>query len=179
MLLLPGCTVHEAEQVARRALDAIRMPVHIDGLALEVDGSFGVAVWAAEGPSSAADLLRAADVAMYAAKADHAGVVVHATAMTDLTVEQLTLSGDLRRGIRDGELRVHYQPRVAVPGGRVRGVEALVRWAHPERGLLAPGAFVPVAEQTGLIRQLTDAVLTRPSPTAGGGTSRGSGWTSR
>lgn len=159
VLLLPGCTVHEAEQVARRALDAVRLPVHVDGLVLEVDGSFGVARWSTDGPSSAADLLRAADVAMYAAKADHAGVVVHAPAMTDRTVERLTLSGDLRRGIRDGELRVHYQPRVAVPDGRVRGVEALVRWAHPERGLLAPGAFVPVAEQTGLIRQLTDAVL--------------------
>ncbi|MCZ2857956.1 putative bifunctional diguanylate cyclase/phosphodiesterase [Blastococcus sp. VKM Ac-2987] len=153
-LLLPGCDADGAARAAERALRAIRRPFPLDGLILEVDGSCGVAV---DGP--AADLLRHADVAMYAAKADRLGVAVYRPSIDAGAPGRLNLFGELRRAIRDGELLVHYQPRVAVAGGRVLGVEALVRWQHPERGLVPPSEFVPLAEQTGLIRPLTEAVL--------------------
>ncbi|MGY2003623.1 putative bifunctional diguanylate cyclase/phosphodiesterase [Blastococcus sp. SYSU DS1024] len=155
VVLLRGCGAEEAEQVAQRALRAIRRPFPVDGLLLEVDGSCGVAV---EG-ERAADLLRHADVAMYAAKADQLGVAVYRPALDADAPAQLRTFGELRRAIRDGELLVHYQPRVAVADGRVLGVEALVRWQHPERGLVPPAEFIPLAEQTGLIRPITDAVL--------------------
>ncbi|TYP86767.1 putative bifunctional diguanylate cyclase/phosphodiesterase [Blastococcus xanthinilyticus] len=155
VLLLRGCDADEAAQVAERALRAVRRPFPLAGVTLEVDGSCGVAV---DGPG-AADLLRHADVAMYAAKADHLGVAVYRTALDADAPAQLSLFGELRRAIREGELLVHYQPRVAVADGRVLGVEALVRWRHPERGLVPPSEFVPLAEQTGLIHPLTEAVL--------------------
>jgi EAL domain-containing protein (putative c-di-GMP-specific phosphodiesterase class I) len=125
-----------------------------------VDASCGIAVDGGRaGGGSAADLLRRADVAMYAAKSDHLEVVCYDPSLDAHTPEQLALYGDLRRAIRDGELVVHYQPKVGMQGGRVLGVEALVRWQHPQRGLVPPALFIPVAEQTGLIRTLTDVVL--------------------
>lgn len=154
-VLLPGSDEAEAQRVAERLLHAVRRPFVVDGLTLEVDGSCGVA----GSGGSAADLLRQADVAMYAAKADNLGVVVYRPSLDAHTPEQLALYGELRRAIRDGELVIQYQPKVTLPTGRVLGVEALVRWQHPERGLISPGLFIPVAEQTGLIRPLTDLVL--------------------
>ncbi|WP_346621944.1 EAL domain-containing protein [Blastococcus montanus] len=155
VVLLRGCGAGEAVQVAERALEAIRRPFPVDGLTLEVDGSCGIAVHG----GSAADLLRHADVAMYAAKADHLGTAVYRPSLDADAPGQLSMFGDLRRAIREGELVVHYQPRVALADGRVRGVEALVRWQHPERGLVPPSEFIPLAEQTGLVRPLTEAVL--------------------
>ncbi|RZU34606.1 putative bifunctional diguanylate cyclase/phosphodiesterase [Blastococcus saxobsidens] len=155
VLLVRDCDPEEAEQVAGRALRAIRRPFAVEGLVLEVDGSCGIAV----SGSDAAEMLRHADVAMYAAKADHLGVAVYRPSLDTDAPGQLTLFGDLRRAIRDGGLVVHYQPRVALPGGRVLGVEALVRWQHPDRGLVPPAQFIPLAEQTGLIQPLTEVVL--------------------
>jgi diguanylate cyclase (GGDEF)-like protein len=157
VVLLPGAGTPEAEQVAARALQSVRHPFPVDGLLLEIDGSCGVAA----GGGPAADLLRHADIAMYAAKAEHLGVVAYRPALDAGAPEQLALFGDLRRAIRDGDLRVHYQPKVRIGDGRVVGVEALVRWEHPDRGMMPPAMFIPVAEQTGLIRPLTDAVLDR------------------
>ncbi len=157
VLLLPDCDPWDAEQAAQRALLAIRRPFPVEGLVLEIDASCGVA---ADG-DTAAELLRYADVAVHAAKADHLGVVVHRPALDADALASLWVFGDLRRAIRDSDLLVHYQPKVAVPDGRVVGVEALVRWPHPERGMVPPTLFVPVAEQTGLIRPLTEAVLGR------------------
>nr|WP_239521124.1 bifunctional diguanylate cyclase/phosphodiesterase [Blastococcus saxobsidens] len=155
VVLLPGCGPEEAEQVAGRVLRALRRPFAVDGLLLEVDGSCGLAV---DG-SDVAELFRHADVAMYAAKADHLGIAVYRPSLDAEAPEHLTLFGDLRRAIREGELVVHYQPRVALAGGRVLGVEALVRWQHPVHGLVPPAQFVPLAEQTGLVQPLTEAVL--------------------
>jgi diguanylate cyclase (GGDEF)-like protein len=157
VLLLPACEPQTAEVVAARALQTIRRPFALDGLALEMDASCGVAV----GTDTSADLLRHADVAMYAAKADHLGVAVYRPALDDGAPEQLAFFGELRRAIRNGDLLVHYQPKVAMTAGRVVGMEALVRWEHPERGMVPPAAFIPIAERTGLIRPLTDAVLAR------------------
>ena len=159
-VLLPACDAEHAQQVAHRLLHATRRAFDVVGLdlALEVDGSFGVAVGPTDG-STATDLLGRADVAMYAAKAERCGVTRWTTALDHDHLERLTLYGELRRGLVGDELRVHYQPKVDTRDGRVVGVEALVRWQHPVRGLLAPDAFLPLAEQTGLVRQLTDVVL--------------------
>src|SRR3712207_4906250 len=157
VVLLRDADPDAVEHTTRRLLDALRRPFEVDGLALEVDGSLGVAT----SGTDPTELLRAADVAMYAAKADRSGVVVHSPALDRHDPGQLNLFGDLRRGIRDGELRVHYQPKAALADGRVIGVEALVRWEHPQRGLLPPSEFIGLAEATGLIRTLTDVVLGR------------------
>ncbi len=157
VVLLRDADPDAVEHTTRRLLAALRLPFEVDGLALEVDGSLGVAT-AGTDPT---ELLRAADVAMYAAKADRSGVVVHSPSLDRHDPGQLNLFGDLRRGIRDGELRVHYQPKAALADGRVVGVEALVRWQHPQRGLLPPSEFIGLAEATGLIRTLTDVVLGR------------------
>ena len=104
-------------------------------------------------------LLQHADVAMYVAKHKGRGVVVYDPEDDAHSRERLSLLGQLRRGIENGELFLHYQPKISLSTGRVTGVEALVRWQHPDRGLIPPDAFIPLAERTGLIGPLTRYVL--------------------
>ena len=160
-VLLPGVRDGAAAQaVAERLLDAARRSFPLDGVTLEIDASIGLVVAPAHGRSSA-DLLRRADIAMYAAKAEHAGVAAYSSGLDEADPARLALYGDLRRAIASGELVLHYQPKASVRSGRVSGVEALVRWQHSTRGLLAPADFLDIAEQTGLIRPLTACVLDR------------------
>jgi diguanylate cyclase (GGDEF)-like protein len=158
-MVAPGVTT-AAEGLAlagalRRRLDA---PVRLDGLDLAVDGSVGVALAPAHG-RDAGLLLQRADVAMYQAKGDGGGAAAYAAHRDRASRDGLALVGELRQAVAAGELVVHHQPKVCVATGAVVGVEALVRWPHPERGLLAPGAFIEVAEQTGLIKPITVHVL--------------------
>ena len=104
-------------------------------------------------------LLRQADIAMYAAKEVKSGVEVYDLRRDGHNRSRLVLLSELRRGIAEGQLVLHFQPKVALDSGQVVGVEALVRWQHPSRGLLPPAEFLPMAEQTGMIRLLSDAVL--------------------
>jgi diguanylate cyclase (GGDEF)-like protein/PAS domain S-box-containing protein len=158
-VLLPQVAgVQEATVVADKLSAAIEAPFTVDGLTLDVDASIGVAVY----PDHAGDanqLLQRADVAMYAAKATHAGYTVYDPTLDQHNPRRLGLLGQLRRALAAGELVVHYQPKADVRSARILGVEALVRWQHPEHGLLGPGEFVPLAETTGLIRPLTSYVL--------------------
>ncbi|WP_158550731.1 bifunctional diguanylate cyclase/phosphodiesterase [Geodermatophilus sp. TF02-6] len=154
-VLLRGRDDAATGQLTTALLAALRRPFDVDGAVLEVDGSVGVV----SSRDGADDLLRAADVAMYAAKAERSGVVGWSPGLERSDAAQLALFGELRRAIGAGDLRVHYQPRVGLAGGRVRAVEALVRWQHPRRGTVLPGEFIGLAEATGLIRPLTDAVL--------------------
>jgi EAL domain-containing protein (putative c-di-GMP-specific phosphodiesterase class I) len=103
--------------------------------------------------------MRRADVAMYAAKRANLGVAIYAPELDVNSPEQVTLYGELRRAIDGDELRLHFQPKVDVRSGAFAGVEALVRWQHPERGLVYPDQFIPLAERTGLIRPLGQWVL--------------------
>ncbi len=133
-------------------------PCDAGGFTVDVDASVGIAVF----PDHAGDpdaLLQRADVAMYQAKQARTGHAVYSPDRDPHTRERLALVHDLRSGIAAGQLELHYQPTVRVATGEVCGVEALVRWRHPERGVLAPGAFLPLAEQAGLTRAIARAVL--------------------
>ena len=96
---------------------------------------------------------------MYEAKAEHVPFAVYELTRDDNTIDRLALLGDLRRGIARGELVLHYQPKVSARTGELHSVEALVRWQHPTRGLLAPDEFIPIAENTAVIHPLTEEVL--------------------
>jgi len=151
--------VSGATALAQRVLAAIGEPVVVQGLEIVVSASVGVAVTA--GPEDTPErLLHHAAVAMHRAKArGRRRVEVHDPARTDAVVDRLRLLGELRRSISDGDLRLHFQPRIGLAAGTMTGVEALVRWQHPVRGLLPPSEFIDVAEESGLVRELGTWVL--------------------
>ena len=151
VLLQDAATATEAEGVAERIIEAIAAAFLINDKEVFVDASIGIAVSAAS-DISADDLLRNADVAMYQAKRDGSGRhVTFEPGMHTALVERVELEADLRRAVDRSEFTIHYQPVVALADGHIRGVEALVRWQHPERGLVPPLDFIPLAEETGLI----------------------------
>jgi diguanylate cyclase (GGDEF)-like protein len=136
---------------------ALGHPVHVGGVEVALDARAGVSVHpgdAVDGPT----LLQHADVATEDAKRTHTGVRVYDPALDQHSTERLGLLAELGRAIAQGELVLHYQPKCDL-NGRVLGVEALVRWQHPQRGLLPPMDFIPVAERTGLVHPLTEVVL--------------------
>jgi EAL domain-containing protein (putative c-di-GMP-specific phosphodiesterase class I) len=130
----------------------------IDGLALQVGASIGIALY----PEHAADgetLLQRADVAMYQAKSSRSGIEFYARERDGNTRVRLEMLGELRDAVAAGQLILHYQPKLDLLERRITGVEALVRWQHPTRGLVPPGDFIPLAEQAGLMAPLTNFVL--------------------
>ena len=129
----------------------------LEGLLLDVGASAGVAVSPEHGTEMEA-LLQHADVAMYLAK-ESGAVEVYDAARDRHTPSRLSMLGELRRAVEADELELHYQPAISLAGGEVVGVEALVRWRHPVRGLVLPDDFVPLAERSGLIHALTAWVL--------------------
>jgi diguanylate cyclase len=151
-----------SENDALAALDRLRAavgePVQVGGLPLAPEVSIGFALLPDDGASPDV-LLQRADIAMYVAKAGHAGVVRYDPAQDHYDAERLAVVGELRRALADGELVLHYQPKLRLSDGTVDAVEALVRWNHPRHGLLYPDSFLPLAEQTGLIDPLTDWVV--------------------
>jgi diguanylate cyclase (GGDEF)-like protein len=144
--------------VAERFRAALDEPFVVDGISLTVKASVGIARFPDHG-SDAHALIQRADVAMYQAKAQQRGWLEYEPARDEHSRTRLALAGELRRAISDRELVVHYQPKADLGRGEVISVEALVRWEHPELGLLPPSEFVPMAEQTGQIRPLTLFVL--------------------
>jgi len=140
----------DARVVTERIVKALAQPIEIGAQSVRVAASIGVAH--PHGGDGAEELLRNADVAMYRAKRTGRGAYeVYSPAMRDAGVDRLALESDLRRAIDEDELLLVYQPVVELGSGRVTGVEALVRWQHPTRGLLGPAAFIPFAEESGLI----------------------------
>ena len=144
---------------AERVRDVLHRPFVVDEVTLDVEASIGLAVAPQHG-TDLEELLRNADIAMYVSKESKSGPVLFTPADHTASPSRLTLLGDLRRAVdSDGELFLHYQPKLALSDERVYGVEALLRWQHPERGLVPPGEFIGVAEGTGLIVKITERVL--------------------
>ena len=144
---------------AQRLLDGLAEPFERDGLCIACGSSIGIARFPSDGDTFET-LLNRAEAAMARAKADGRNAFRFADAEVDLDVgEHLRLVSELRAGIERGELELHYQPIVHLASGRVGAVEALVRWRHPERGLVSPGAFIPLAERSGLIHPLGNWAL--------------------
>jgi diguanylate cyclase (GGDEF)-like protein/PAS domain S-box-containing protein len=157
---LPGADTAGAERVASALRAALDAPVEVGGQAFQIGASVGIARAAAdEAEAEMGTLLRQADVAMYTAKQGRLGQQVYDPALDTYNPERLGVIAALRAAIAGGALTLHYQPQADVASGRVCGVEALVRWPHPERGLIPPDEFIPLAEQTGVIGALTDWVL--------------------
>ena len=146
--------------VADRLMRMLEAPSVLDGREMFVTTSIGIAISGASGDERPTDLLRNADVALYRAKAKgKATYEVFDLAMNMRTLERLDLEADLRRAIEQGELAVHYQPQMELQTGRIAGLEALVRWSHPERGLIPPAVFLSIAEESALITQIGKLVL--------------------
>jgi diguanylate cyclase (GGDEF)-like protein len=157
-VLVPGVTAEAAAAVADKLRAALHAPLTLDGVTLDLDASIGIAVYPDHGDDTA-ELLQHADVAMYAAKQAHIGFMVYDPAVDQHSPRRLALLGGLRRALEHNELVLHYQPKADLQTGRILGAEALVRWQHPDHGLLVPGEFIPLAERTGLIHPLTRWVL--------------------
>ena len=146
-------------RIAQRLLEALRVPFDVGDTEVTTGASIGVAL-GQEGPSTPEDLMRNADLALYDAKnAGKNRYAVFATKMHEAALARLSLTSDLRHAIDRGELVVFYQPLIALDTGEITGLEALVRWNHPDRGMLQPGEFIALAEETGLIVPLGRSVL--------------------
>jgi len=159
-ILLPHTGVVDARHAAAAIMAALDSPMNLSGHIVDVRASLGIAVFPEHG-REAATLLRHADVAMYEAKRVNAGVVVFDQRYGQGSSDRLSLMSDLRKAVDRDELTLVYQPKVALRDVPGRHVEALVRWRHPTRGMVAPIEFVPFAEQTGYIRSITMWVLRR------------------
>jgi len=147
-----------AAELAGRLQDAISRPFMLEGVAAVLDASIGIAHCPEHG-TDVHTLVQRADVAMYDAKRGRTSIETYSSERDPYSAERLQLLGELRAAIGNGELVLHYQPKVDVSSQRVVGVEALVRWQHPVHGLLGPAEFVPLAERTGAIGDLTRWVL--------------------
>jgi diguanylate cyclase (GGDEF)-like protein len=158
ILLATANDANGAVIVARKILAALSEPLEIHGQALDIGASLGIVMFPEHGEDPTV-LMREADAAMYVAKQSRAGYKVYTADLGHGAEDRVALQGDLRRAIANHELVLHYQPKIDFDAGRVSGVEALVRWQHPQHGLLSPDKFIPLAEQTGLIKPLTLSVL--------------------
>ncbi|MEU4244081.1 EAL domain-containing protein [Actinoplanes sp. NPDC026619] len=147
-----------AVAASRRLIEAIQRPIPVAGQEVSINASVGIAHL--DGQAGAEELLADADIAMYAAKkAGKARYEVFRSDMRDQTRRRVRLEQQLARAVEAREIEVFYQPIVALDSGRVTAVEALARWRHPEDGLIPPGTFIPVAEESGLIREIGRDVL--------------------
>ena len=157
-VLLPTADAAGAVETAQRLVAALEPSFDLEGRRVDIRASIGIALADATDDTPDA-LMRRADVAMYAAKRSGSGYRLYDADQDENRPERLALIADLRQAVANGELEVHYQPKLDLRTGRIASVEALARWQHPVRGHVAPAVFIPLAESIGLIEQLTRWVL--------------------
>ena len=158
-VLLPAVrATSAAREVAARLRAALAEPVRLEGMSFEITASVGIALYP-DDADSVEQLLQHADVAMYLAKERRTGVERYAGPAGRHFPARLSLLGELRRGIDHGEFELYYQPTVFLAGGRTAGMEALLRWQHPSRGRIGPAEFIPLAEQSFIMHDLTAYVI--------------------
>ena len=150
----PAETVHLLDKLSQ----ALEEPIDLDGLPLGIEGSIGVAFYPDHG-LAVEELVKRADVAMYTAKQENRPYAFYESAGDHHDPIRLSLVGELRKAIDEHELVLYYQPKALLENGSVRSVEALIRWFHPERGLIPPDQFIPQTQETGLMKPLTMYVL--------------------
>ena len=159
-ILLPNTGLNQAKAIADKLLRVTEEPIEIGAQMLHVGGSIGITLYPQHGEDEVT-LLQRADVAMYVAKREHLGSAVYDPSSDQHSLRNLALLGELRGAIEHDQLLLHFQPKIDLSTGTVYGVEALVRWQHPQHGLMFPDEFVPLAEQTGLIAPLSLWALKR------------------
>ena len=160
VILMENLSEQDVERVAEKIRKVLEQPFKLSGDMVDVSASLGIACFPEHG-KDAVTLTRRADMAMYAAKQEHSGFAMYSESQEQSSRAMLTLRSELRHALKHNELVLHYQPKIDHQTGLVMGLEALVRWQHPERGFLAPDKFIPDAEQTGLIGALTRWVLAK------------------
>ena len=149
----------DAEHIARRAVAALQVPIRIGGVDIHTSSSIGIAMFPADG-TSVETLLANADAAMYCAKQrGRNNLQCYAAGMNSVTQEKVKLESDLHEALALQQFELHYQPKVDTATGGIHGVEALLRWQHPQRGLIPPGEFIPLAEACGLIDSIGEWVV--------------------
>jgi diguanylate cyclase (GGDEF)-like protein len=157
-IVAAGRTADEALLLAQIVRSSFEDPFVAQGVPLVIEASIGISVYPDHG-ANVDNLIQHADVAMYTAKDKRLGVALYEAGLDKSTAAELALMSELRNALEREEILLHYQPQIDVTSGRILGMEALVRWQHPERGLLPPGAFIPAVERTGVSTALTQYVL--------------------
>jgi len=160
ILLLPDFRERkDASAIAEKFLECLSQPFYLDGTELHVSASIGIAVYPSDG-ETIDDLVRHADIAMYHVKTlGKNGHRFYDNSMLDASNQKIALEQSLRKALEQGELEMYYQPQVDVTTGRIIGAEGLMRWNHPERGLLTAGDFLPFAEENGLMIPISDWMI--------------------
>lgn len=153
-ILLDSTDSDGAKEIADRIGSGLQKPFRIDECTIDLGASIGIALWPDDGKDFEM-LLRRADVAMYVAKRESVRVARYSKDLDPNTPEQLSLTGELREALDNNELRLTYQPKYHIKTQKIAGVEALVRWQHPRRGIMLPNAFIALAEKSGMIEPLT------------------------
>ncbi|MBV9594261.1 MAG: EAL domain-containing protein [Actinobacteria bacterium] len=148
----------DVRAVAERVSASFGDPFELEGVLLEIEPSIGIAVCPLHGVDGDT-LLRHADVAMYQAKEAHTGIESYRRERDGNSADRLSLIGELRQALEDDAIELHYQPKLTTVDASVLGVEALVRWNHPQRGYIPPDSFIPLAERSGIMHLLTERVV--------------------
>lgn len=157
-IVLTAADVDQVRAVARAIVSALRAPIDFEGQPIDVAASIGIATYPDDG-ADAGTLMRRADIAMYVAKRSVGSFAFYDARYEIAQRQHLSLLGELRNAVEANELRAYYQPKIELASGHVGGVEALVRWRHPTRGLVPPDEFMAYAEQTGFVRVITRWML--------------------